>query len=377
MIETFSANLSVSAYQSMTRWAYVGVAVLFGVLGVSAAFVSDPAAPWVGGTAILTTALVVLSARRWPHRPRFAALEIGSVLTVVGWIAAIWAGAAPVTGFALFLPLVYGIGTRRPWWPWAVSALFALAAAPLVAGITGALPADGWLANQLIAISLLGAQAVVFLSIELGWGIFARIDAHRAAENELSLARERLRFADELHDVQGHTLLAIKLKAELARRSLDLDLSATRTELAEIERLVAEASAQTRQIANGHRTASLALELANAEQLLGAAGVRTEIEQAPAALGAWEPLIAAATREAVSNILRHAAPTVVVLLFTDTTLVVSNDGVGRIQDVSSGGGNGLRSLRERFTERGGSVHWRLDGDAFTLTATRPTGGGIT
>lgn len=374
MIDIFSANLSASAYQNVTRWVYAGVAALFGVIGISAAFVSDAATPWVGVVAILTTMIVIVSALHWPHRSRFALMEIGRLLAVVGWIAATWAGATPATGFALFLPLVYGIATRRPWWPWAASALFALVAAPLIAGLAGVLPADEWVTNQLVAMSFLGAQVAVFLGIELGWVIFARIDAHRADENELSLARERLRFANELHDVQGHTLLAIKLKAELARRNLDRDLNTTRTELAEIEHLVAEASAQTRQIANGYRTVSLATELANAEQLLDAAGIRTEIEQAPRGLGTWEPLIAIATREAVSNILRHATPTLVTLRFTDTAVVVSNDGAAVDQDTSSGGGNGLRSLRERFAEQGGSVEWTLNGDVFTLTATQSAEG---
>lgn len=374
MIDTFSANLSASTYQEVTRWVYAGVAALFGVIGVSAAFVSDTANPWVGLIAILTTVIVVLSALRWPHRSRFALTEIGRLLAIAGWITAVWIGATPAVGFALFLPLVYGIATRRPWWSWAATVILALVAAPLVAAIAGVLPAEGWLTNQIVAASFLGALVAVFLSIELGWVIFARIDAHRADENELSLTRERLRFANELHDVQGHTLVAIKLKAELARRNLDRDLDTTRAELVEIERLVAEASAQTRQIANGYRTVSLATELANAGQLLTAAGIRTEIEAAPGELGSWEPLIATATREAVSNMLRHATPTVVTLRFTNAAVVVTNDGATTDHDTSSGGGNGLRSLQERFREQGGNVQWAVDGDVFTLTATRSSGG---
>ncbi|MCX4471343.1 histidine kinase [Micromonospora sp. NBC_01655] len=376
MIDTFSANLSLKAYQDVTRWVYVGVGALFGAIGISAGFVSTTSLRWVGLAAVLTTAIVVLSALLWPRRSRFPLLEIGGLLATAGWISAIWSGAPAATGFALFLPLVYGIATRRPWWPWAASTVFALTAAPLIAGLAGALSADGWLANQLVAMSFLGAQVAVFLSIELGWVVFARMDAHRADENELSLTRERLRFANELHDVQGHTLLAIKLKAELARRSLDRDVDTTRAELAEIERLVAEASVQTRQIANGYRTASLATELANAEKLFHAAGIRAEIEQAPAGLGAWEPLIATAIRESVSNILRHATPTAVTLRFSATSMVIQNDGAAVDRETGGGGGNGLRSLQDRFKERGGDVHWSLDGDVFTLTATRSLEGRI-
>lgn len=375
MVGALAPDLSASAYRNAARWVYVGVAALFGVIGAAAAFVSDPAAAWVGLAAILITVIVVLSALRWPHRSRFPLLEAGCLLSVAGWIAASWAGASPLTALALFLPFAYGIGTRRPWWPWAVSAVLAVVAALLIAAFSGVLATDRGGMSHVVAIFFLGAEVIVFLGNELGWAVFTRMDAHRANENELSLTRERLRFANELHDVQGHTLLAIKLKAELARRSLDRDPDTTRTELAEIERLVAEASAQTRQIANGYRSVSLATELANAEQLLDAAGIRTDIERAPTGLGEWEPLIATATREAVSNILRHAAPTIVTLRFTDTAAVISNDGAGAGHDTSCGGGNGLRSLQERFTQQGGSVHWTLEGDVFTLTAARAAHGG--
>jgi len=374
VLDAFSGSLSTTAYRDVTRWVYAGVTVPFGVIGVSAAFLTTAPAPWVGAAAILTTVLVFLSAVQWPRSPRFALGEISALAAVIGWIAAVWAGAGPVAGFAFFLPFVYGIATRRPWWPWVACALATLIVAPLITRTGGHLSED-WVTNQLIAVALLGAEVSVFLGIELGWVLVARIDAHRAGENELSITRERLRFANELHDVQGHTLLAIKMKAELARRSLNHDLDTTRTELADIERLVAEASAQTRQIANGYRTVSLATELANAEQLLGAAGIRTTIQQAPAGIGDWEPLVATATREAVNNILRHAAPTEVTLRFTSTALVISNDGARTDHDTgSTGGGNGLSSLRDRFAEHGGTVHWALDGDVFTLTATRPSEG---
>ncbi|MGP5080115.1 sensor histidine kinase [Brachybacterium alimentarium] len=271
-------------------------------------------------------------------------------------------------GFALFLPLAYAIATRRPWWPWATLATAAIVLAPVIAGVSGRLDGERWLTDQVAAVLFLCAEVIVFLSLELGWVVFARMDAHRANENELAVTRERLRFANDLHDVQGHTLVAIKLKAELARRSLDRAPNTTRHELADIEALVADVSAQTRQIANVYRTVTLATELANVKQLLTTTGIVTTIDPVPTMLGDWEPLVATAVREGVSNILRHSAASTVSIRFAPDTVTISNDGVRAKRSTAADGGNGLVSLQTRFAEHGGSLDWRHHGDTFTVTA---------
>lgn len=296
-LNALSAGITVAGYQRATRFVYIGVTALFGLIGIAAAFLVPVHGAWLCPLAVLTTVVVGVVAARWPLRDRFFLLEVGGVLAVGGWIVASMQGVNPVTGFALFLPLAFGIATRRPRWPWALAALIMLLAAPIITGTLVSTPIDGAMTAHLVAVFFLGAQIAVFLGIEVGWAVFARMDAHRADENELAITRERLRFANELHDVQGHTLLAIKLKAELARRSLDRDPATTRSELAQIEQLVQEATVQTRQIANGYRTISLVTELANAGELLSAAGIDTRIGRPVGDLGERELLFATVTRD--------------------------------------------------------------------------------
>lgn len=366
-------STSLDAYRSFTRWAYVAVVLLFGLTGIAAsALVSEPTA-WGIAAAGTVTALACVSAWYWPRKAPSGVLELAALLAAAGWVSVIWNGTSPVVSFALFLPLAYGIATRRPWWPWVTGSVLVLLLAVFTATIGGRLSEDRWLPGLVVAVFFLCGQIIVLLAVEVGWVLFARMDAYRANENELSIAQERLRFANELHDVQGHTLLAIKLKAELARRSLDRAPEVARAELTEIERLVSEASVQTRQIANGYRAVPLAAELANVERLLTAAGISARIDAPPSDMGEWEPLFGAVAREGVSNILRHAEATSVSISFTPDALTIINDGA-RGDAPDTDGGNGLPSLRERFKGHHGSVTWERDGQTFALVATRSSRG---
>lgn len=372
-VDLLNPSITLDAYRSFTRWAFVTIALLFGLRGTAAtAFVADPLAVSIVATlsATLVTAAV---AWYWPRRAPFGMLEVAAILATIGWVSAIWQGAAALASFALCLPFAYGIASRRPWWPWVLAALSTLIVAVIPGVIAGRFTEEQWLTDLLSGVFIFGVVIFVFISVEAGWVLFARMDAHRANENDLSIAQERLRFANELHDVQGHTLLAIKLKAELARRSLERAPEVARAELADIERLVAEASAQTREIANGYRPVVLATELANAERLLTAAGINTRIDTPPADAGTWESLFGAVTREGVSNILRHSDATNVSIRFTPNTLTIVNDGA-RDELTDADGGNGLVSLRERFEAHDGSITWRRDGRTFTLTVTRSVNG---
>jgi two-component system sensor histidine kinase DesK len=216
----------------------------------------------------------------------------------------------------------------------------------------------GW-PNTLIAI---------FLMIVIGGGniFFAeqkRADCKlRAAQEEnvaLAAVAERERIARDLHDVLGHTLSVIVLKAELAGRLVERDPARASAEIADVERTARTALAEVREAIGGYRARGLAAEIENARRALDAAGVALVADAATegsAALTAnEETVLALAVREAVTNIVRHARATTCTLRFVTSggrrRLVVEDDG----QHTATQEGNGLRGMRERVEALGGKL----------------------
>jgi two-component system sensor histidine kinase DesK len=186
----------------------------------------------------------------------------------------------------------------------------------------------------------------------------------------LATVAERERIARDLHDLLGHTLSLVALKAELAGKLVDRDPARARREIGDVERVSREALQQVREAIRGYR-ASLADELARARTLLVAAGVEPAIDAEPvAAPRAVDETAALALREAVTNVVRHAGARTcrVTVRADDATLrlEVADDGRGATAE-----GNGLRGMRERVEALGGTVARRADRGT-TLTITLPT-----
>src|SRR4028119_433985 len=112
-----------------------------------------------------------------------------------------------------------------------------------------------------------------------------------------------MRFAGDLHDIQGHTLHVVKLKIALARKLLHTDTARVEQELREIYALVGDTIEQTRELAYGRRRLNIAAELVNATNLLEAAGIRVRVDcRTEAARG--DALPAQGLRETTTNIRR-------------------------------------------------------------------------
>jgi len=69
---------------------------------------------------------------------------------------------------------------------------------------------------------------------------------------------ERERIARDLHDVLGHTLSVIVLKAELAGRLVSIDPARAVSEMADVERTARSALAEIREAIGGYRSRGLA-----------------------------------------------------------------------------------------------------------------------
>jgi two-component system sensor histidine kinase DesK len=199
----------------------------------------------------------------------------------------------------------------------------------------------------------------------------------RAAQDEnlaLAAVAERERIARDLHDVLGHTLSVIVLKAELASRLIHRnetsDHQRAAAEIADVERIARTSLAEVREAIGGYRSRGLAAEIEAARLTLDAAGVALIVDSdaagadsAPNAThlsAAEETALSLALREAVTNIVRHARATTCNLrLITEAgrrRLVVEDNGEHAIARE----GNGLRGMRERIESLGGQLSLERD-----------------
>ena len=127
----------------------------------------------------------------------------------------------------------------------------------------------------------------IFVSALACWGVSLVIRRNvqlAVARNEitrLALADERNRFARDLHDILGHSLTVVAVKAELAGRLASLDPRRAEAEIADVERIARQALADVRAAAAGYHEVSLAGELASACTALSAAGITADLPGAP------------------------------------------------------------------------------------------------
>ena len=89
----------------------------------------------------------------------------------------------------------------------------------------------------------------------------------------LAKVAERERIARDLHDLLGHTLSLITLKAELARKLVDRDPQRAKQEMQDVEQTSRAALADVREAISGYRGQGLAAELIHARQTLETAGI--------------------------------------------------------------------------------------------------------
>jgi two-component system sensor histidine kinase DesK len=180
------------------------------------------------------------------------------------------------------------------------------------------------------------------------WLIIRSADADRLGL-ELATSEGREAVARDVHDLIGHSLTVVKMKAQLARRLIDSDPDRATAELADIEALAAEAISGVRATVAGARAASLTEQLAASADALRFAGIAPHIDGDPGALSPAQGLTAGwILREATTNILRHARASTVTVTVRPGLLAVQDDGRG------AGGreGNGVRGMRERAAAAG-------------------------
>lgn len=175
----------------------------------------------------------------------------------------------------------------------------------------------------------------------------------REENTRLAAAEERNKLTRDLHDIIGHSLTVITVKAELANRLLDVDIERARNELKDLERLSRDALSDVRRTLAGHREITLSGEIARARSALSAANIRSRLpnttDDVPTEL---RELFAWSIREGVTNVLRHSGARNCTVVLHPDSVEVSDDGQG---GTPNGSGIGLTGLRERAQIVGGRV----------------------
>ncbi len=366
-------------------WWYTASAVVFFELMLVAAWTGVTAAVDVRGGTILVVAIggvlwcastmLLLADYRsridagpgvaWGRLavPFLVAVAYGAV---AGSVVGSWALVAmPVAQFFVLLRWPRGIRVRVA--GAATLLLVALTAVDSTARGDTSLPV--WL--PAVYAVLLPAMTVSSL---WWWDVLVTLDRARASEAKLAATQERLRVATDVHDLQGHHLQVIALQLELAERLLPTDAEAGREQLRAARLSVDEARQGTRDLATRFRSVPLGDELANARDLLTAAGLAVEAvidADADAAPGsALGPVI----RETTTNVLRHGgggrARLVLARVGGFWRYEIANDrapGATVEHD-----GSGLEGVRRRIEEAQGSLEVRRDAGEFAVVVTVPS-----
>lgn len=186
---------------------------------------------------------------------------------------------------------------------------------------------------------------------------------------------ERERISRDLHDLLGHTLSVIVLKAELARRLGGKDPVRASEEIAAVEQIARDALSEVRTAVRGYRRSGITSEIQRAVVVLENAGISVEQNIDEVTLDAEsETMLELGVREAVTNVLRHSGAEKVWIELRahddGTTLTIRNDG----SSGDGGEGMGLRGMKDRASAVGASV--QIDrSDGYCIRIDAPTRGG--
>jgi two-component system, NarL family, sensor histidine kinase DesK len=277
-----------------------------------------------------------------------------------GWDTWAWLGASVVASVPLLMRTALA----------AVIAVLATALSAVIGAVTGGSPTTFALITAGLGVSLL---AIHGLPVVL-WHLVLEARDGREARARLAITEERLRFARDVHDLLGHHLSVIALKAELAQRLAAVDPERAGREAGEVRELAAAALAEMREVVHGYRAVDLGAQLEAVARVLGSSGVRCTVTGDPGPLPDTVATgLAAAVREAGTNVLRHSRArwcTIDLVRGADEVrLTVANDGAGDARpDAHS---SGLQGLSDRLTRSGGRLRTAATDGVFTLDAVLP------
>ena len=337
---------------------------------------------WVTFTAISITSLLLR--RRWPL---VTAVTTGLVLLTAGLVLA---AAHSYYTFPMLMG-VYALASRAGVFACCTGIGTAAACLIIPDALKGGSKA-GFVGGMIPSLFVLTAVVAVALTFRARRELLRHRDAElaaRARQSQLTdqrdAARRQARIAAELHDSVGHDLTAIIALSEGLRETTGN--AALEDAIETINTLAREGLADTRRAVNALHPASPADEFLNATTTrtwddldpllatarrtgLAVASTRTGTPPADPALAG---LVFTIVREALTNVMRHAADATRVTVAIDhapaaTTITITDDGRAEGPGVP---GHGLANLTRLVTSHGGTLTAGATADGWCLHAVLP------
>lgn len=343
-----------------------------------------PDDPAIGWTPYLWLAYLAFFYVSWIGRPP-GGLEAGLGVLTLGTFLVLYFSGYRRPGTAIVWNIVGLLLLGMAWAPTRPSAMVFFIYA---VGFCGAVGPPRLGARILVASILLSALFGHLVGLGLFWilitatmqGIIgltniyfaelgrknADLRLSREEAEHLAAMAERERIARDLHDLLGHTLSLITLKAELAGKLSRRGDPRAGDEIADVERISRDALRQVREAVSGFRPTGLEAELGRASVLCRARGIDLEAELEDLDLETrQESTLMMVLREAITNLVRHSGASQAVVRLRrradgqgapEVVLTVQDDGRGGAPAVH---GTGLKGMAERLAGLGG--HLRVDG----------------
>ncbi len=289
---------------------------------IDAAQAARPVLAWTGLVVIWLSAVAAV-ALGWRRPPRtvivIVALGVQLATSAVLCLAhPEWTITVATLGA---ISLGSALGTR-----FAIAGTLALAVASVM--LVG--PTSDSALTAVVTVVLAGLTTTVFRTLV---DVVTELQRTRSELALNAVSAERMRISRDLHDVLGHTLSVIVVKAEAIRRLVPVDPEAAARHAGEVEEIGREAMTDIRRAVHGYRSARVLDEIERARIAVDAAGIALDVHGADllAELPAEQSVVLGwVVREAVTNVVRHSRARHCVIAIARTPdvvlLTVSDDG---------------------------------------------------
>ncbi len=182
---------------------------------------------------------------------------------------------------------------------------------------------------------------------------------------QLAAMVERERIARDLHDILGHSLSSIALKADLAGKLLaKQQLTQAAQQLDELSQIARDSLSQVRHSVSGYKHKGLTATVSDLLARLRDAGFQAELTgQIPQLDPRRETALVLILTELVTNVIRHSRGQHCQLRFVQQQqqlfVEVEDDGKLSAEGAAFQAGNGLQGIQERLAALGGQCHTDL------------------